>query len=131
MIKKKGKLKTYLVNHIGASLIKKDNNYVVYSFLCDFDFASEFNAFAELLGINVKNIEETSKIVGQVQARLKSYTLTKFLLIMDNIEKYEDLIKDVVAKISLATNVKFIITTRSPNLIEGINSIHVGLFSQS
>jgi hypothetical protein len=50
---------------------------------------------------------------------------------MDNIDKYEDLIKDVVANISLATNVKFIITTRSPNLIEGIHSIHVGLFSQS
>jgi tetratricopeptide (TPR) repeat protein len=50
---------------------------------------------------------------------------------LDNVEKLENLLEKVVDKLSLATNVKFLITTRNSNLIEGLDSIKIDMFNEN
>ena len=67
-------------------------------------------------------------IANRVQAKLHNYP-NQFILILDNIDTYSQMVQDVIESLILAGNIRFLITTRDPALIPGIESIKINSFT--
>ena len=83
----------------------------------------DWRQFASLLNIDTTNIKRIN-LIDTVNNELKKLA-NQFFLILDNVEKYEDIIEFVKR---LPNNVKVLITTRNSQLFDDIDSIKLELF---